>query len=230
MGSGEGSERSFMSEVSDTGDKGDGKADGRGIAILAAVVLAVVIAAVLGLLYVRHRNATEMAAQTVAGVTHAGPLGRYATGSLAKLQTWKTPKAAAPIVFDDGSGKPVDMASFRGKVVVMNIWATWCAPCVVEMPTLAAVQRKYGTGQVAVVAVSEDKDPADAKNFIDVHDPLSFYHDPDTLTVPNKLGFHLLPSTVVYDRHGREAARIEGPAAWDSPEAYAVIDALLKQP
>ena len=218
-----------MSEVSDTGDKGDGKADGRGIAILAAVVLAVVIAAVLGLLYVRHRNATEMAAQAAPGAVHQGPLGRYATGSLVRLKTWKTPQAAAPIVFDDGSGKPVDMASFRGKVVVMNIWATWCAPCVVEMPTLAAVQRKY-PNDVAVVAVSEDKDPADAKNFIDVHDPLAFYHDPDTLTVPGKLGFHILPSTVIYDRHGREVARIESPAAWDSTEAYALIDAVLKQP
>ena len=202
--------------------------DGRRIAILAAVVLAVVIAAALGLLYVRHRNATEMAAQAAPGAVHEGPLGRYATGSLGKLKTWKTPHPPIPIVFDDGAGKPVDMAGFHGKVVVMNIWATWCGPCVVEMPTLAALQRKY-PGDVAVVALSEDKDAADAKNFIDVHDPLLFYHDPDVLTVSNKLGFHILPSTVIYDRNGREAARIEGPAAWDSPEAYAFVDALLKQ-
>jgi thiol-disulfide isomerase/thioredoxin len=219
-----------MSEVSGESEKaGADKADGRRIAILAAVVLAVVIAAALGLLYVRHRNATEMAAQAAPGAVHAGPLGRYATGSLAKLQTWKTPRPAVPIVFEDASGKPVDMAGFHGKVVVMNIWATWCGPCVVEMPTLAALQRKY-PADVAVVALSEDKDTADAKNFIDVHDPLLFYHDPNTLSAPGKLGFHLLPSTVIYDRNGREAARIEGPASWDSPAAYAFIDALLKRP
>ncbi|HEY3814781.1 MAG TPA: TlpA disulfide reductase family protein [Caulobacteraceae bacterium] len=218
-----------MSEVSDEAEKDAGKAGGRGIAILSAVVAAVVIAAVLGLLYVRHRNATEMAAQAGPGAVHEGPLARYATASLAKLKTWKSPHAAVPIVFDDAAGKPVDMASFKGKVVVMNIWATWCGPCVVEMPTLADVQRKY-PNDVAVVAVSEDRDSADAKNFIDVHDPLAFYHDPDTLTVPNKLGFHVLPSTVIFDRHGREVARIESPAAWNSPEAYALIDAVLKRP
>ena len=208
-----------------------GKVDTRRMVIVGAVVLAVVIAAVLGLLYVRHRNATEMAAQAAPGVVHLGPLKHYAVGSLAKLKTWKAPQAAVPIVFDDAAGKPVDMASFRGKVVVMNVWATWCAPCVVEMPTLAALQRKYPT-ELAVVPVSvdRDKDVPDAKNFIDVHDPLLLYHDPNNFTVPGKLQLHGLPSTVIYDRHGREVARLEGEAKWDTPEAYAFFDALLKQP
>jgi thiol-disulfide isomerase/thioredoxin len=202
------------------------------VAILAAVVLAVVIAAALGLLYVMRPGASALPPGPAAGLEHAGPLGAYAKGSLGKLQTWRTPRPATAIAFTDANGKPVSIADFRGKVVVLNVWATWCAPCVVEMPTLAALQRKYPTSELAVVPVSvdRDKDLPDAKNFIDVHDPLLLYHDPNNFTVPGALKLRGLPSTVIYDRHGREVARLEGEAHWDTPEAYAFFDALLRRP
>ncbi|HWE47637.1 MAG TPA: TlpA disulfide reductase family protein [Caulobacteraceae bacterium] len=213
-----------MSEVSDTAEK----SDRRGKIILGAVVLAVVIAAVLGVLYVRTHNTSQEAA--VPGIEHAGPLGRYAKGSLAKLNTWAHPKAAGAIAFNDADGKPVSLATFRGKVVVVNFWATWCAPCRTEMPTLAALQRRY-PNDVVVVPLSEDRDNAidDAKSFIGVHDPLSLFHDPSVLALPFSMGVRILPATVIYDRQGREVARLIGPSAWDSPDADAFFDALLKE-
>jgi thiol-disulfide isomerase/thioredoxin len=214
-----------MSEVQGSADRGDR----RGVAILGAVVVAVVVAAVLGLLYVKRQHATEMAGPARPGIERAGPLAQFSRGDFASLETWKSPKTAPPPAFVDADGKPVSLASFRGKVVVMNVWATWCVPCRVEMPALAALQRRY-PNDIAVVPVSVDRDTelATAKSFIGVNEPLALYHDPNNFMIPGKLGFHQLPSTVIYDRQGREVARFIGPAPWDTPASFAFIDALLK--
>jgi thiol-disulfide isomerase/thioredoxin len=215
-----------MSEVSSAADKGGPHR----FWIVAAVVAALAVAAAIGVLYANRRNATELAEPGLPQIVHKGPLARYATGSLAKLDTWAAPRATPQIAFKDAQQKPLSLADYRGKVVVMNIWAHWCAPCIVEMPTLAALQKRYQGSDLVVTPVSVDreKDFLDAKNFIDVNDPLPLLLDPN-FTLPASLKLRGLPSTVIYDRQGREVARLEGEAKWDTPEAYAFFDALLRR-
>jgi thiol-disulfide isomerase/thioredoxin len=160
----------------------------------------------------------------------AGDLARYATGALKNLTPSADGALEPSLPFDDAAGKPVDLARFRGKVVVVNLWATWCGPCVTEMPTLAALQKHYAGKDVVVVPISVDRKSAiqDVKSFIDVHPPLPLYNDA-TFSIPMKLKVMGLPTTIIYDRQGREVARVKGEAKWDSPEAIALIDHLLKQ-
>lgn len=130
----------------------------------------------------------------------------------------------------DAQGKAMKLADLKGKVVVMNIWATWCAPCKVEMPTLAKLQAAYKDQPVEVVAVSIDSvdDGAKAKLFIAQNDPLKFYHDREM-----KMPFVLTPvapgapTTVIYGKDGLEIGRVAGEADWSSPEVRAIVDAAL---
>ena len=116
--------------------------------------------------------------------------------------------------------------------MLVNLWATWCAPCVKEMPTLAALQKRYADKGVTVVAVSIDlaKDSDKAKAFIARNAPLGFYQDA-ALALP--FAFHPsaqgYPSTIFYGRDGVERARMVGEADWSSPEADAVVDKLIKE-
>ncbi|GGZ34593.1 TlpA family protein disulfide reductase [Asticcacaulis endophyticus] len=162
--------------------------------------------------------------------TAQGPLKAYATGTLAKLITHETPKPLTDIEFYDGDKKPVHVSDFAGKVVVLNVWATWCAPCRVEMPTLARLQGMYPVEQMKVLPLSvdtEDKLP-DVKSFIGVHEPLGIYNDPH-FAAPSNYVINAMPTTLIIDKQGREVARLEGEAHWDKPEVKALLDKLLTQ-
>lgn len=132
--------------------------------------------------------------------------------------------------FQNEAGKATKVADLKGEVVVLNIWATWCAPCVAEMPTLAKLQTAYADKGVEVVAVSIDSESsaARARLFIARHGPLKFYHDREM-----KLPFKLTPpapgapTTVIYGRDGLEVARVAGEADWSGAEARALIDKAL---
>ncbi len=158
----------------------------------------------------------------------AAALARYATGGMSKLEAAAAPTRLADLAFNDADGNPVDAKRFEGRVVVLNLWATWCAPCVTEMPTLAGLQRAYPTEDLLVVPVSVDpaRMLANARNFIDVHDPLPLYHDP-RFALPTALGVKGMPATVIYDRRGREVARLMGEADWSSAEARRLFDDLI---
>jgi thiol-disulfide isomerase/thioredoxin len=154
-------------------------------------------------------------------------LDRFARGSLSRMQASSERPPAPPNRFTDPTGRPVRIAELPGRVKVVNIWATNCAPCKLEMPTLAALQGAY-PGQVSVTPVSIDpvgKLP-EAKAFIARHPPLAFHHDP-TFAIAFAMKAQGMPTTVIYDAEGRERARVLGAAEWDSPEARALIDALL---
>ena len=145
-----------------------------------------------------------------------------------KLSTPTEPTPAPDYVFNDAAGKPVKIADFKGKVVVLNAWATWCAPCKTEMPTLAKLAAAY-KGQpveVVVVSIDEPEKAAQAALFIAQNDPLKFYHDP-----AKKILFRLngqgAPTTVIYGKDGLEQARVSGDADWTSPEARALVDRAL---
>ena len=159
-------------------------------------------------------------------------LNEFKKASLAKLDVPAQPRAAPDAAFADASGKSVTLADFKGRVVVMNLWATWCGPCKVELPTFGKLQAAYATQPLDVVAITVDKDVD--MNLVQAAlagaPPLKLYRDPGYKVSwglnPHSEGF---PTTVIYDKQGRERARLAGPAEWDSPEARALVEALLRE-
>jgi thiol-disulfide isomerase/thioredoxin len=134
--------------------------------------------------------------------------------------------------FQDAAGDPVRIGDFRGKVVVVNLWATWCAPCIIEMPTLARLAEARKDGDVVVLAVSIDreKDGEKARAFIAKNAPLEFYWDPKaSLPFALKPPTAAMPTTLIYGRDGVERARMLGEADWGGRDALAVIDRLLEE-
>jgi thiol-disulfide isomerase/thioredoxin len=156
------------------------------------------------------------------------PVAETPTPFAKKVSTPKAPIPAPDYVFYDSSGKPLKIADFKGKVVVMNTWATWCAPCKAEMPTLAKMAAAYAGKPVEVVAISIDEtENADkAALFIAQNDPLKFYHDRQKKIV-FKINARGTPTTVIYGKDGLEQARVSGDADWTSPAARALVDKAL---
>ena len=160
----------------------------------------------------------------------AGPLKGYATGSIAHLVTYADRRTVADVPFVDRDRKPVKLSDFKGQVVVLNVWATRCAPCRFEMPTLANLQRDYAGKSVKVLPLSVDEEPKfnDVKSFIDVQEPLEVYVD-TKFAAPSKLEVQGMPATLIIDKQGRAVARLDGEATWDTPEVKALIDKLLAE-
>jgi thiol-disulfide isomerase/thioredoxin len=140
------------------------------------------------------------------------------------------PKPVPELTFLDAEGNEVRLADFRGEVVVLNLWATWCAPCRREMPSLDRLQAQYGDDGLEVIALSLDRgDVAKVRVFFDELEiaSLAVYQDPQA-RAGHELGAPGLPTTIVIDRTGQEVGRLLGPAEWDSDDALAVIEALLR--
>jgi thiol-disulfide isomerase/thioredoxin len=153
----------------------------------------------------------------------------YAKGELAKLDLTSAGSTAPSIPFESRSGKvtPVD---FKGSVVVLNLWATWCAPCVKELPSLDRLQGAFNSKDVQVLLVSQD---AQGWQDIDKKWPdykmqnLDTYADPD-MGYTDAFKTPGLPLTIIYNRQGKEVGRIMKPVEWDGPEAKALLSALAK--
>jgi thiol-disulfide isomerase/thioredoxin len=199
-----------------------------GIAIAGALAVGMIVGA--GLLYANRDAFFKAATPEPAAKSE---LARFATGSLTRLETLKATPMAPDYVFKNRDGTDVTFAQFRGKVVVVNLWAMWCAPCRTEMPTLARLDEAYPDDQLTVLPINVDATPdglADARSFIDVHEPLPLYSDMK-FQLPFELpGEGKMPQTVLLDRKGRIRASFSGEADWASPEARALIDALLAEP
>ncbi|MGI4876752.1 MAG: TlpA family protein disulfide reductase [Janthinobacterium lividum] len=136
-------------------------------------------------------------------------------------------KVPPPIAASDRSNQPVDLKAFRGKVVIVNLWATWCSPCRVELPSLdRLVAANHGT--VVVLAVSNDRGGWPA---IDRFWGTSYPHLSPVLAtdseLPTRLGALALPFTLVLDRQGREVIRVPRAVDWTSAEAQALIKRAL---
>ena len=159
-------------------------------------------------------------------------LKSLARGEMAKLAILTEAGPAPATRFLDAQGKSVGLADFRGKVVVINTWATWCGPCVLEMPTLAKLATEYQGQPVEVIALSIDgpREADKAAAFIAKYPPLKLYRDP-TLKFPYDLKPAAvgLPTTVIYGRDGVERARLAGGADWSGKDAKSVIDHVLAQ-
>ena len=140
------------------------------------------------------------------------------------------PRPLPELRFVDGEGRPLTLADFRGKVILLNIWATWCIPCLREMPTLDRLQAKLGGPRFEVVVLSIDIGgiPVVEKFYRALKlDSLGIYVD-KTLRVKRDLGIVGIPTTLLIDRQGREIGRLAGPAEWDSKEAIKAIRRYLE--
>ena len=202
------------------------------IALFVGIVVAVVaIAGGVGFFLapkLMHAGKVEGPVQAEAA---AGPLKGYAKGSILHLVTYAQPRPIDNMAFMDRDKKPVHLADFKGQVVVLNLWATWCAPCRFEMPTLAHLQAQYAGKPVKVIPLSGDVEGKldDVKSFIDVQEPLQVYADPELIAKTAKLNVAGLPSTLILDKRGQIVARLDGEASWDTPEVHALLDKLMAE-
>jgi thiol-disulfide isomerase/thioredoxin len=139
-----------------------------------------------------------------------------------------TPQPAPEMSFDGLDGNPLSLADFKGKLVVLNLWATWCQPCLKEMPSLEKLKARLGPGLV-VLAVSEDRGGAEVvKPFIAKHDlgELRIGLDPKSTAI-HALHARGLPTSLVVDPDGKVAGSIEGAADWSSDQMTAMLTKLL---
>ena len=198
-----------------------------GIAIAGALAVGMIVGA--GLLYANRDAFFKAATPEPAAKSE---LARFATGTLKRLQTPAELTPAPAYVFKSREGTDTRLADFRGKVVVVNIWAMWCGPCRTEMPTLARLANDYADEDLVVLPINVDVSPdniAAARSFIDVHEPLPLFTD-RAFKLPFLLpGKEKLPQTVLLDRRGRIRASFAGEADWASLEARALIDTLLAE-
>ncbi|TAL03415.1 MAG: TlpA family protein disulfide reductase [Rhodospirillaceae bacterium] len=155
-----------------------------------------------------------------------------AESPLGRLRWLENPQPVAATPFSDESGTPRTLHDFAGRVLVVNFWATWCGPCVQEMPTLDALQATLGGDGFAVVAISQDRGGSGvAKPFLEANGwrHLALYTEPDAHFVKDA-ALAGLPTSLIVDRNGREVARLEGAAAWNSPEMVATLRKLMAAP
>ena len=147
-------------------------------------------------------------------------------GESAVMSLHDTPRPLAELRFEDGSGRPLTLVDFRGKVVLLNIWATWCGPCRREMPTLDRLQATLGGPDFEVVALSIDR--AGIGVVTEFYDEIGIEHLAKYIDESGKSAQQLnavgLPTTLLIDREGREIGRHVGPAEWDTPEMVAFLE------
>lgn len=146
-------------------------------------------------------------------------------GEVRPFETHERPLPAPDIRFTDAEGRTLDLSDFRGKVVLVNLWATWCVPCVKEMPALDRLQAALGGDGFEVVAISSDLHGLEAvEPFYAAHglEHLAIYTDPRG-SVARAFGAPGLPTSILLDARGREVGRLIGDAEWDSRAARALI-------
>ena len=148
-----------------------------------------------------------------------------AHGAMAEFVLHEQPRPMPEISFQDATGNTVTMGDFAGRAVLLNVWATWCPPCVHELPTLDALQDGFGDAGLTVAAVSIDREGLPVIGpFYESHGigALAPYADPEG-TLMRGLQVVGLPTTILFDREGREVGRLAGDADWFSREAQTLV-------
>jgi thiol-disulfide isomerase/thioredoxin len=167
-------------------------------------------------------------------VNLAQKIAPLAHGEVAALTMATSPLRLPDLAFEDADGKPKKLSDWRGKTVLVNLWATWCVPCRKEMPALDSLQTKLGGEDFEVVAINIDtRDPEKPKNFLKDANltRLGYFSDQkakvfqDLKGVGKALG---MPTSVLVDGQGCEIANIAGPAEWASDDALKLIKAAVK--
>jgi thiol-disulfide isomerase/thioredoxin len=195
-----------------------------------ALLTATGIAAALAIAVVLYRTGIE----TPAGAANAAPIPAVQTPPPEPAEfpfdLLDPPRPLPELRFVDGGGRPLTLADFRGKVILLNLWATWCIPCLREMPTLDRLQAKLGGPDFQVIVLSIDIGglPVVEKFYRALKlKALGIYVD-KTMRARIALGVAGIPTTLLIDRQGREIGRLAGPAEWDSKEAIKAIRRYLK--
>jgi thiol-disulfide isomerase/thioredoxin len=187
-------------------------------------------AALYGLGLSRAPAGDPMCRAAVATASRIAPL---AHGEVAALTMASVPLKLPDLAFEDAGGRPKKLSDFRGKTLLVNLWATWCVPCRKEMPALDQLQTKLGGPNFQVVAINIDtRDPEKPKNFLKEADltGLGYFNDrkakvfQDLKAIGRALG---MPTSVLVDPQGCEIATIAGPAEWASDDAIKLIRATL---
>jgi thiol-disulfide isomerase/thioredoxin len=167
-------------------------------------------------------------------VNLAAKVAPFATGEVAAVAVAKSPLKVPNLNFQDATGKPLTLENWRGRTVLLNLWATWCVPCRKEMPSLEALETKLGGPNFEVVTVNIDtRDAEKPKQWLaEVGiSKLGYYADPNAKTfqelkaVGRAFG---MPTTMLIDPSGCEIGTIAGPAEWASDDAVRLIEAALK--
>lgn len=171
-------------------------------------------------------------AKSQAGNRSAAALRAAAQGSMANFTVASEAKTVADIGFVNGAGTPKKLSDWRGRVVLLNVWATWCGPCRKEMPALDRLQGVMGSDEFEVVALSVDGGkidlPQEFYEEIGIRE-LELYHDGSARAGP-KLGVFGMPTTLLLGRQGQILGRLVGPAEWDDKHAQALVKAAVALP
>jgi len=146
-------------------------------------------------------------------------------GAMAKFVPAEKPQSAPDTAWRDGDGAERRMADYRGRVVLVNFWATWCAPCIREMPALARLQAELPVAEFALFAISVDLEGRKvAEPFLQQNNLATLgLHLDNRGSVARAMGVTVMPTSILYDRDGREVGRLAGAAEWDSADALALI-------
>ena len=199
------------------------------IAVAALAGAAAALAAVYGIGRF-GRNAGEAACRP--GVETARRIGPFVRGEVAAVSVADDPRRLPDLAFRDAAGAPKTLVDWRGRAVLLNLWATWCVPCRKEMPALDALQARLGGARFDVVAVNIDtRDPEKPKAWLkDVGvNRLAYYSDPSAKVFQDlKLAGRAfgMPTTLLVDPAGCEVGTLAGPAEWASEDAIKLIGAL----
>lgn len=170
----------------------------------------------------------------IAGPVRAGDAGLadLATGEVQNFIAVPSPQPVPELALVGPDGEAASLEDFRGRVVLLNFWATWCAPCIHEMPALDRLQAALGGDEFTVLVASVDRGGLDvAAPFLEELgiEHLQTHIDP-AMAGFRALGGKVMPTTLLLDAQGRELGRLEGPAEWDAPEAQALIRAAIAAP
>ena len=162
-------------------------------------------------------------------ITHNTDYSKLNIGEMAAFRFNKKPEILPQIIFENAAGEKLSLQNFIGKVILLNLWATWCAPCLKEIPYLEELQLELGDDTFEVVAINLDRDQSSMpRDFLRKADSkaFQFYHDPTS-----QLFFTLkatgMPTTFLIDSKGHEIGRLVGAADWHHASAIRLIKAFL---
>jgi thiol-disulfide isomerase/thioredoxin len=200
------------------------------ISVAAAIGVVAVLAGVYGMERLRSNPAASACEPAVAAASRLAPLAR---GEVAALAVAHTPFRVPNVAFKDAEGHERTLADWRGRIILLNLWATWCVPCRREMPALDALQKDLGGADFEVVAVNIDtRDPAKPLAFLKevgvTH--LAYYSDQSAKVFQDlKLAGKVfgMPTTLIVDRSGCEIGEMAGPAEWASADGVKLVSAAV---
>jgi thiol-disulfide isomerase/thioredoxin len=200
------------------------------ISVVAAIGVVAVLAGVYGMERLRSNPAASACEPAVAAASRLAPLAR---GEVAALAVAHTPFRVPNVAFKDAEGHERTLADWRGRTILLNLWATWCVPCRREMPALDALQKDLGGADFEVVAVNIDtRDPVKPLAFLKevgvTH--LAYYSDQSAKVFQDlKLAGKVfgMPTTLIVDRSGCEIGEMAGPAEWASADGVKLVSAAV---